>query len=254
MKHTSIKKSAVVFAALIGLFIISTPATNWAVTAEQMRSYIVQQFEIDPRIDASNLRVERQGNMFVVSGTVKSLGEQRVVMRVLDELVGDKNLILRIKVVPSGSDDEKIEETIRALMPQYCLARISDFSVTSHNGNVVLRGTTDNLHHSMSAEYAAEQIRGIKSIDNKIKVTSGRYSNSSIHDTILATARPYLERYDIKDFKITVKNGVVTIYGKTTSHELKNKLVEIAQMVDGVTKVNNMMRSYSPAFDTVHDR
>lgn len=253
MKRISIKKSAIVFATLIGLFVTALPVTSWSATAEQMRSYIIREFKADPRIDASKLRVKRQNEMFVVSGTVENLAEYNVVERILQRLTGDNFTITRIKIVPGPISDERIESTIESLIPSHCLVRIKNFSVKSRNGAVTLRGTTNSLHHSMSAEHAATQIRGIKSIDNQIRVTSTSSSDAHMRDYIAGLAQPYVERYNIKDFKVSVKNGKVKLYGTTTSYEARNRIVELAEMVDGVTKVQNYMRSYAPNFDTVHD-
>lgn len=71
--------------------------------------------------------------------------------------------------------DERIREVVSERLAEHMDA--SDITVDVKNGEVTLSGQVDSRHTKYHAEELAEQVLGVKDVDNRIKVNKGFFSN-----------------------------------------------------------------------------
>lgn len=203
---------------------------------------LVQKYiALDSRIDSSNIRIVDQGHKVVISGTVGSVIEKQLVEEVAKSVVGNDYSLSALKVVPPVVSDADIQRSIEAAVPSHCLVRLQNFNVQVKDGNVTLLGQTDSLHHSTMASYVASNIRGVKSVTNRIVVNDNRASDKQIRENIAAVLDDYLKKNDVNWPGIAVKNGAVILSGTISSYEQERHVTDVVQRLPGVVSVQNKM-------------
>lgn len=210
---------------------------------------MVQKYiNLDSRIDSSSLRIVAQGNKVVISGTVGSIVEKQFVEEAAKSVVGSDYNVSGLKVVPPLVSDADVKHSIEASVPTHCQVKLQNFDVQVKDGNVTLSGQTDSLHHSTMAGYVASNVRGVKSVANRIIVNDNRASDKLIRENISAVLDGYLKESDINSLGISVKSGVVTLSGDVHSYEQERHIVDVAQRLPGVVSLQNKMMIRSSSF------
>jgi Flp pilus assembly secretin CpaC len=78
--------------------------------------------------------------------------------------------------------DERIREDVNDRLTDYAYIDASDIEVTVNNGEVVLSGTVDSRYDKRLAESIAEDVTGVRNVENHIRVkrdyTTGEWSYS----------------------------------------------------------------------------
>lgn len=215
-------------------------------TALLVQKYIT----LDSRIDSSNIRIADQGRKVVISGTVGSVIEKQLVEEVVKSVVGNDYSLGGLKVVPPLVSDADIQRSIEAAVPSHCQVKLQNFNVQVKSGNVTLLGQTDSLHHSTMAGYVASNVRGVKSVTNRIVVNDNRASDKLIRENIAAVLDDYLLESDINGLGIAVKNGAVTLNGTVSSYEHERHITDVVQRLPGVVSVQNKIVIRSSSFGT----
>lgn len=138
-------------------------------------------------------------------------------------------------------DDNNIEiKAAIALKEDETLAKFSNISVVSLNGNVLLLGQTPTTEMRDIAYAKVKPIVGIKKIHNQIRIGNITGMSTKTHDTWLTskvkTKLLTTEHVSSNDIKVITENGEVFLMGLVTEAEA-NTAVEIARNVSGVVKV-----------------
>jgi len=66
--------------------------------------------------------------------------------------------------------DERIREDVNDRLTDYAYIDASDIEVTANNGEVVLSGTVDSRYDKRLAESIAEDVSGVRNVENRIRV------------------------------------------------------------------------------------
>jgi osmotically-inducible protein OsmY len=78
--------------------------------------------------------------------------------------------------------DERIREDVNDRLTDYAYIDASDIEVTVNNGEVVLSGTVDSRYDKRLAESIAEDVTGVRNVENRIRVnrdySTGEWSYS----------------------------------------------------------------------------
>jgi hyperosmotically inducible protein len=201
---------------------------------------LVQKYiNLDSRIDSTNLHVTNQGSKVVISGTVGSIFEKQLVEETAKSVVGSDYSASGLKVVPPLVSDTDIKRGIEASVPTHCQVKLQNFDVQVKDGNVTLLGQTDSLHHSTMAGYVASNVRGVKSVTNRIVVNDNRASDKLIRENVSAVLDGYLKKNGINWLGVAVKNGMVTLSGDASSYEQERHITDVVQRLPGVVSVQN---------------
>jgi len=120
--------------------------------------------------------------------------------------------------------------------------------VDTRQGIVTLQGTVNNYYSKLEAANAAESIKGVLEVVNKIQVRPLARLDSLIQGDVVSALAvdPVTESYEID---VRVKDRVVTLAGKVDSYTEKTVAGEVAEGVQGVVDVKNEL-----TFDVVSDR
>lgn len=241
-------RALIIVLAIVG--ILGGVAAHAAEEASSMAPQVQKYINLDSRIDSSNLHITDKGNKVVISGTVGSMIEKQLVEETAKSVAGSDYTASGLKVVPPLVSDADIKRSIEASVPSHCQVKLQNFDVQVKDGNVTLSGQTDSLHHSTMAGYVASNVRGVKSVTNRIVVNDNRASDKLIRENIAAVLDDYLLESDINGLGIAVKNGAVTLNGTVSSYEHERHITDVVQRLPGVVSVQNKIVIRSSSFGT----
>src|SRR6185436_3852868 len=145
---------------------------------------------------------------------------------------------------PAGRELMKTEKQIQAnLQTDRDLAN-NRIDVQVSDGVATLKGTVDSEAERGRAVRLAG-IAGVRIVDDQLKVESmglkATVSDSAVTTQIKAQ---FLANTDLRgaDIKVSTNNGVVTLTGTVSSHELRALAVDLARHTGGVVRVDDQLR------------
>jgi osmotically-inducible protein OsmY len=160
-----------------------------------------------------------------------------------------------IALFASNDTDRKIEDAAKASY-NYRTVLEDQVKVSVTDGIVTLTGTVQDKGNKDLAADTVENLPGVLSVDNQIKVEpvypehSDAWMAFKIRSTLLVKAN-----VSAIDTKVDVKDGVVTLSGTTQNAAQKDLTEAYAKDIDGVKSVTNDLVVTPPPADqqTVSD-
>ena len=148
----------------------------------------------------------------------------------------------------ASSADDAIESSFKKSYVYRTYLKDEKIKISSKEGVVVLSGEVFDDAHKPMAEHTAEELFGVKSVDNKIVVREDRLPENS--DTWIRmkvqTALVFHSQVSASKTEVYVTNGVVTLKGIATSAARRDLTTEYAKKVEGVKSVSNQMKLVKP--------
>lgn len=145
------------------------------------------------------------------------------------------------------SDDEIVTDFVRIFRNKIPNSSIfNSVSVRSENGNLIISGKVRDAYIKDRATYAAEKVKGVQSITNRIEVLPVSHFDDRLRvaiyrrlsrDAILS--RYFLGRY--AGINIIVENSRVTLFGEVSSNVDKVLAASRVRGLFGVLSVNNQL-------------
>ena len=174
---------------------------------------------------SNNLKASMVLVVFLISGMIACTGEQSDNETAQDPLDSEITSVVADELsFTRGVDSDQI-------------------SVETDDGIVTLTGSVSNLLSKKRAESVASATKGVRSIINRIEVTTDR-SDEAIAREVEEALRAD-PATDIWEIQSSVENGVVTLDGVVESWQEKELAATVAMGVDGVTNiVNNITVDY----------
>lgn len=225
------------------LFLGNRPALATDTTMDPV-ALIGQHLQLDSRIHATGVQINRKGDTILISGSVMSLAEKQLVEETVERTWGKNYSAKDLKVIPPSVPDYEIQRNIATAIPAHCQVEIHDLGIEVKDGNVTLKGTTNALHHQTIAAYVASNTKGVKSVTNNIRVVGKRQSDQLLLENIRSILNPYVKENGIQ-VDITVSEGKVTLRGEVTSYDQSRYIRQTAENVRGVVSVEDKMRRES---------
>jgi hyperosmotically inducible protein len=154
-----------------------------------------------------------------------------------------------IALFASSDTDRKIEDAAKASY-NYRTVLEDHVSVSATDGVVTLTGTVQDKDDKDLAADTVENLPGVLSVDNQIKVepTYAEHSDAwmalKIRSTLLVHAN-----VSAIDTKVVVKDGIVTLSGTTQNSAQKDLTEAYAKDIDGVKSVTNDLVVTPPPAD-----
>lgn len=140
-------------------------------------------------------------------------------------------------------DDAAITSRVKSTLAGDPGVGAFELDVDTTDGVVTLRGSVDDPETSRLAEQLARDVRGVRSVQNRIEVNG---ETTRVSDAALATniktrlaADPDVGAINID---VDADGGIVTLSGIVRTAEARSRAEQIAQGVDGVRRVNNEIR------------
>ncbi len=151
-------------------------------------------------------------------------------------------LVFALLAVPAAYsqtvDDKGINTAIENHLRRDEQVQADSITVSTDEGIVTLSGNADNILQKERAEKIAENIRGVRSVINRIEVRSTDRSDSEIEKQVenALMRDPATESYDVR---VDVTDGKAILNGLVESWAEWNLAAEVAKSVRGVQAVKN---------------
>jgi hyperosmotically inducible periplasmic protein len=163
--------------------------------------------------------------------------------RLLPLLVATSS-VLAISISLRASDmDDRIESSAAKSYVFKTLLKNDSIKTESKDGVVTLTGTVANANDGSMAKDTVENLPGVKSVDNQLKI-GGEQPAEHSDDWIsmkVKLALLFHRNVSAGDTHVYVRNGVVTLEGQASSLAEKELTTEYAKDVDHVKSVKNDM-------------
>ena len=137
---------------------------------ETLREAVVDEVERDPALRAWEIGITAEDGVVTLTGTVDGQGEKIAAERAVRRVEGVRTVAndLRIRARDERTDTDIARDAANRLrnniaVPENVQAVVSD-------GYVTLEGTVRWMHQRAAAETAVKYLRGVKAVENAIKV------------------------------------------------------------------------------------
>ncbi|MCD6050427.1 MAG: transport-associated protein [Verrucomicrobia bacterium] len=143
----------------------------------------------------------------------------------------------------AGETDDRIEASAKKSYVFKTYLKDDAIRTESKNGIVTLTGTVADASHKAWAQDTVENLPGVKSVDNQLKIKGempAEHSDGWIATKVKSTL---LFHRNVRATKtdVNVKDGVVILSGEASSMAQKELTTEYAKDVEGVKSVKNEM-------------
>jgi hyperosmotically inducible protein len=159
-------------------------------------------------------------------------------------LVGSLGLLLVTSVtVLASATDDRIESAAKKSYVFKTYLKDDSIKTESKDGVVVLTGSVAHASHRSLAEDTVENLPGVKSVDNQLKIvgdTSEERSDGWLSTKVKSTLL-FHRHVSAGATDVYVKEGVVSLRGVATSQAQKELAGEYAADIEGVKEVKNEM-------------
>jgi hyperosmotically inducible protein len=151
-------------------------------------------------------------------------------------------LIVTTTSLHAGETDDRIEAAAKKSYTFQTHLKDDSIHTESKNGVVTLTGTVADSSHKAWAQDTVENLPGVKSVDNQLKIKGEQPVKS---DGWIATKvkTTLLFHRNVRATKtvVNVKDGVVILSGEASSMAQKELTTEYTKDVEGVREVKNEM-------------
>jgi osmotically-inducible protein OsmY len=208
---------------------LEDPAVNDAV-----ENAIIQ----DMAVPYDDIDIKTMNGIVTLSGDVNHLLAKNRAVRIAQTVKGVRAVIDKIRVTPSRPlSDAEIEKNIEAALQFNDANETYEVNIVVKNGEVRLSGTVDSGQEKMAVEKEAMGVRGVRQLDNQIKV---KIKKDRSDPAIMADVEAAL-RWDVfvdhRAIDVRVKDGEVILSGTVGSAAEKNEAM-LNAWVAGVKSVD----------------
>ena len=157
-------------------------------------------------------------------------------------LMAGSVLLCSFTAVCASETDDRIETSFKNSFVYKTYLKDEHISISSKDGVVTLDGSVLNDSHKPMAQDVAEALPGVKSVENRIKVSGAPAENSDKWLSMrVKTALLYHRSVNGHKTEVHVKDGHVTLKGEAANQAQKELTTETVKDVVGVKGVDNEM-------------
>ncbi len=174
-------------------------------------------------------------------------------------LVATSTLFVTSASVRASDTDERIEASAKKSYVFKTYLKHDSIKVESKDGAVILTGTVAEASQKSLAEDTVENLPGVKSVDNQLKIKGESPAEHS--DTWISmkvkTALLFHRHVSASATDVYVKDGVVSLRGEASSQAQKELVTEYAKDIDNVKEVKNEMtiaKAPAPPSETIGEK
>jgi hyperosmotically inducible periplasmic protein len=141
----------------------------------------------------------------------------------------------------ASETDDRIEAAARKSYVFKTYLKDDAIKTESKDGLVTLTGTVAESSHKSLAENTVENLPGVKSVDNQLKVKAespAEHSDAWLSTKVKSTLL-FHRNVSATGTDVYVKDGVVSLRGEASSEAQRELTAEYAQDVEGVKSVKN---------------
>lgn len=189
----------------------------------------------DPEVNIGDLRVDAVDGVVRISGVSASLREVRRAETLAAQVPGVR-AVENLMAVESAQppSDRELQETARA-------ATDSNVEVEVADGVAILRGEVERPEELDTVIHALEQVPGLKELRSEVTFTTRAADAADLHPMLeqaLRAAYPVPGAIRVA----ALHEGVVTLEGRVSSSEQRDRVLDCVRELPGVRRVENHIR------------
>lgn len=267
------------YPSCFGLFALTTASvfvSAGSLAADDRDDRVVESFRhshvYTTQLRNTDITVEVKKGVAVLKGTAENEDQRRLAEDTVRGISGVERIDNRVRVTrePKESSDEWITLKARSALLFHRNVSATDTHVTVRDGVVILTGTANSEAEKELAGSYANDIRGVRRVDNQIQVVNarderrepgemkshlrikdeggderGRSAESVIDDaSITAQVKSALavrKSTSAVHTEVTTRDGIVTLRGEARNGAEKDLVTKLAENIEGVRTVHNDM-------------
>jgi hyperosmotically inducible periplasmic protein len=146
-----------------------------------------------------------------------------------------------------GNQAAQAESQIQMRLQQDTDLKNNRLQATVDNGVVTLKGTVDTEAERTKAGKLA-MVKGVSQVDNQLRVGSDGAKATVSDAAITARLKTELVGEDaLRSVRVQTNNAVVNLSGTVTSEAARQRALELAQTLTGVSRVEDNIKVQPPS-------
>ena len=174
----------------------------------------------------------------IVSSYAQKIAAQTAAHRVSGVMDVANNILVKIQ---HRHSDAELAHALRQALEWGAFVPDKTITSTVSDGWVKLEGKVKSLTERADAEWAVENLTGVAGITNELEVEPSKTDAVTLRETIEAALERRADR-EAERFRIDVKDGEVSLYGRIHSWPERNAVVGSISHAPGVKKINDNLR------------
>lgn len=207
----------------------------------QINKDVERELAWDARTSRLKLVVGATDGIVSLNGAVENYGDRVAAQNAAHRVQGLMDVVNNLIVKPKRPfTDEEIAHGVRhALMRD---SKIPDDRITStvSDGWVMIQGTVDSLTQRSDAEWAVENLMGVKGVINEIVVAIPKTDRDIVRNAIEAALERRAER-EARDLMIDLNDGQVNLSGRVHSWQERKAILGAITAMLGVSKIDDKL-------------
>lgn len=228
------------YLALTLIMLYSTPGycIDWSQMEGQIQDIITKSSIGRHSIESE---YEDDGTL-TVSGYVSSQGDKDLLLGQLSTISGIKKIDDKLDVKPtsfsggSGQDEELRKKVLESIKNDVFKDGF-EIQIETHEREITIKGVAASIGVSKRIAESARKVKDVTKVNNLITIQPAPSDEELKNRVQLAFSKETNLQAD--NINIVAKNGVVILSGKKKSHRVIDRILSIANMVDGVEEVKS---------------
>lgn len=208
----------------------------------EIKENILDAFEFEPSLDAASIGVAVDQGVVTLTGHVPTYGQKLKAEELAMGIRGVKAIAQELEVRPIGThltaDDEIASRVLHVLRWGTTLPPDA-VKVKVQAGWLTLSGSVEWNYQREAAARAVRDMAGVKGVTNAI-VIQAKASPADIRDRIEKALKRQAE-LDMKDIRVEVADGKVTLEGKVHSLAERRVAEQAAWAAPGIREVKDRL-------------
>jgi len=207
-----------------------------------IRQCVLDALEFEPSIDAASIGVAVDNGVVTLTGHVPTYREKLRAEELAMAVRGVKGIAQEIEVRPVGTHpaaDDEIAQRILDVLRWSTGLPADAVKVKVQSGWVTLSGRVEWNYQRESAARAIQDLAGVKGVTNAILIAP-KASPADIRDRIVQALKRQAE-LDMKNIRIEVSEGAVTLEGKVHSLTERRVAEQAVWAVPGIREVRDRL-------------
>jgi osmotically-inducible protein OsmY len=212
-------------------------------TDPQIHQEVLEELRWDPRVDETDVGVEVDDGVVTLTGTATSWAKRIAAEEAVRRVAGVLDVANNVTIKTTGGSirsDTDIARAVRHALEWDVFVPDERITSSVSDGWVALEGVVERWSEREDAERAVRNLAGVKSVLNNILVEPP--------DTVASDVRRHIEKAlerrterEVRQIRIDVHDGVVTLTGAVGSLAERRSIVEAARSTSGVRSVEDQL-------------
>lgn len=209
----------------------------------KLYTHVMEKLRFEPNIDESRITIAIKGeDIVILGGKVESYSEKRLAEEAVKKIEKVKGVANEIEVDMTASykrDDAEIVKAALESLKWTFLVPNEKIKVTAKDGHLELTGEVEYNYQKERAEQVVEDLYGVMSVANNIKIKSS-INPIEVKEKIIKEFERNA-RIDANNVQVEVEGSKVILKGSVRNFDELNEARDAAWSIPGVNSVSDQL-------------